>query len=319
MTLPRNLGTLATNVDTSGKLNVTGIKATGTPSSSTVLKGDGTWGSVSGSAGPTGPTGSVGPTGPQGPSASFNYFGSVQVGATTISPDFPNQVLNFAAGDNVTLTGDNSTKTITISSTGGGGNSLTWVSNSGPSDPITITGVTGITGVSGQSVWVAIASDGTSSINNVTVGGNYLNFIGSNGSGLQFYAASTDVISTNGDISITFMGGPSNIAMATYWVTTTNVINSQNVSGTQVSDPSFYGQQNSSYPFGNKLFVSSTQVNMTTAMATPSGWTSLGSATHTSYTSLTVIAFEGPETWGFTEFMVTNGGMSYNFAVAANS
>jgi hypothetical protein len=43
MSIPRNLGNFADNVNSSGLLNVTGINATGTPSSTTVLFGDGTW------------------------------------------------------------------------------------------------------------------------------------------------------------------------------------------------------------------------------------------------------------------------------------
>lgn len=43
MSIPRNLGNFADNVTTSGTLNVSGINATGTPSSTTVLAGNGSW------------------------------------------------------------------------------------------------------------------------------------------------------------------------------------------------------------------------------------------------------------------------------------
>ena len=43
MSIPRNLGNFADNVNVNGKVEVTGINATGTPSASTVLYGDGTW------------------------------------------------------------------------------------------------------------------------------------------------------------------------------------------------------------------------------------------------------------------------------------
>jgi len=46
MSIPRNLGAFADNVATNGKLDIVGINATGTPTSSTALKGDGTWGAV---------------------------------------------------------------------------------------------------------------------------------------------------------------------------------------------------------------------------------------------------------------------------------
>jgi hypothetical protein len=43
MSIPRNLGAFADNVSSGGLLNVGGINATGTPSGSTVLAGDGSW------------------------------------------------------------------------------------------------------------------------------------------------------------------------------------------------------------------------------------------------------------------------------------
>ena len=43
MSIPRNLGNFADNLTTTGTLNVGGINATGTPSSATVLAGDGSW------------------------------------------------------------------------------------------------------------------------------------------------------------------------------------------------------------------------------------------------------------------------------------
>ena len=46
MSIPRNLGAFADNVNTNGKVEVTGINATGTPSGSTVLFGNGTWGTA---------------------------------------------------------------------------------------------------------------------------------------------------------------------------------------------------------------------------------------------------------------------------------
>jgi hypothetical protein len=47
MSIPRNLGAFADNVTSTGTLNVTGINATGTPSGSTALFGNGTWGTLS--------------------------------------------------------------------------------------------------------------------------------------------------------------------------------------------------------------------------------------------------------------------------------
>lgn len=57
MSIPRNLGNFADNVNTNGKVEVTGINATGTPTASTALLGNGTWGTVTTS--PAGSTGQV--------------------------------------------------------------------------------------------------------------------------------------------------------------------------------------------------------------------------------------------------------------------
>ena len=43
MSIPRNLGNFADNLTSTGTLNVGGINATGTPSSTTVLAGNGSW------------------------------------------------------------------------------------------------------------------------------------------------------------------------------------------------------------------------------------------------------------------------------------
>jgi hypothetical protein len=43
MSIPRNLGNFADNLTSTGTLNVGGINATGTPSSATVLAGNGSW------------------------------------------------------------------------------------------------------------------------------------------------------------------------------------------------------------------------------------------------------------------------------------
>jgi hypothetical protein len=43
MSIPRNLGNFADNLTTTGTLNVGGINATGTPSATTVLAGNGSW------------------------------------------------------------------------------------------------------------------------------------------------------------------------------------------------------------------------------------------------------------------------------------
>lgn len=67
---------IADSAVTTAKINdsavtVAKLSATGTPSGTTFLRGDGSWSvGVSGPTGPTGPTGSPGPTGPTGPTGS---------------------------------------------------------------------------------------------------------------------------------------------------------------------------------------------------------------------------------------------------------
>ena len=46
MSIPRNLGNFADNLTSTGTLNVGGINATGTPSESTALLGNGSWGTA---------------------------------------------------------------------------------------------------------------------------------------------------------------------------------------------------------------------------------------------------------------------------------
>jgi hypothetical protein len=73
MSIPRNLGNFADNVNTNGKVEVTGINATGTPSGSTVLFGNSTWASVASSQWTT--------------SGTQIYYNGGDVGIGTATPD----------------------------------------------------------------------------------------------------------------------------------------------------------------------------------------------------------------------------------------
>lgn len=367
MTLPRNLGAFAPNVDTSGKLNVTGISATGTPSASTVLKGDGSWSTLvgptgptgasggAGSVGPTGPTGaagsngavgptgptgaagtngSVGPTGPTGavgnagpigptgsngasgptgptgnagtngptgptgaastvagptgatgatgPAGTYNYFGSVYVGTTLITPDFPNQVLNFVAGSNVTLAGDNATKTITISSTGGVTPTLNWAENTTSGGDIFITGVSGLSG-SGQRLWVVIVGDSSMTQSNTMtpyMAGASFSYVGTNNQGALYYSAPLPI--SGSSINISF-SGYSGYAMASYWVTTTNVSNGTDAFGSTGMMTPVLISGNTAYQYNVAVVFNSYNSSLnfaTTTIPAPSGWSSTGSHSH---------------------------------------
>ena len=92
MTQARNLSLFADNVSSSGTVAVAGINATGTPSSTTYLRGDGTWATVSGgvtsfSAGTTGFTPSTATT------------GAVTLAGTLITSNGGTGLSSYTAGD----------------------------------------------------------------------------------------------------------------------------------------------------------------------------------------------------------------------------
>jgi hypothetical protein len=92
MSIPRNLGNFADNVNTNGKVEVTGINATGTPTSSTALLGNGTWGTVT--TAPAGSTGQVqynnaGAFGAISSGTSGQVLTSAGTGATPTWADIP--------------------------------------------------------------------------------------------------------------------------------------------------------------------------------------------------------------------------------------
>jgi hypothetical protein len=87
MSIPRNLGAFADNVTSTGTLNVTGINATGTPSSTTVLYGNGTWATAG--ATPAGSNTQIqyNNSGAFGASANLTYSGTTltQIGRLTVN------------------------------------------------------------------------------------------------------------------------------------------------------------------------------------------------------------------------------------------
>lgn len=162
------------------KAEIADIEATGTPSSTNYLRGDGTWGVPSGGGegatgpqGPIGATGATGATGPQGASGADGATGATgPQGATgpggastwgSISGDISDQTdlqteleekanlsdvpaqFNPIEGSNITLSG--TYPDITFSSSGGGGQGAT--GPQGPSGPPGATGPQGEPGADG--------------------------------------------------------------------------------------------------------------------------------------------------------------------------
>ena len=112
MSIPRNLGNFADNVNTNGKVEVTGINATGTPSGSTALLGNGTWGTVT--TAPAGSTGQVqynnaGAFGAISSGTSGQVLTSAGAGVApafaTVSAGFTLATPVSASGSSITFTG----------------------------------------------------------------------------------------------------------------------------------------------------------------------------------------------------------------------
>jgi hypothetical protein len=76
MTQARNLSLFADNVSSSGTVAVAGINATGTPSSSTYLRGDGSWTTVNANPGGSNTQVQFNNSGAFGASSSFTWDGS---------------------------------------------------------------------------------------------------------------------------------------------------------------------------------------------------------------------------------------------------
>jgi hypothetical protein len=100
MSIPRNLGNFADNVNVNGKVEVTGINATGTPTGSTALLGNGTWGTVT--------------TSPAGSNTQIQYNNAGAFGASS--------ALTFD-GTNLAIT-QSGNPTMTVKTTGSGNNPL---------------------------------------------------------------------------------------------------------------------------------------------------------------------------------------------------
>ena len=211
---------------------------------------------------------------------------------------------------------------------GGSGSNLAWTNGAYAASTINLTAPAGVT-TSGQQLWVAVIGSNLSSANisSVTCNGYSLSLSSSGGpdsggTGMVLYKVNTGSQFTT-SVSVNF-SGYAGYAMATCWVTTTNSTNMGSGFVSTTSSSSSMIPNNPSYTKGGKVFFFSTtsSLNMTTAISSPpSGWTSIGTNTHSSSSSITVAAFSAPEPWSSSAtFTVTNpGAYIYGYAYATNS
>jgi hypothetical protein len=250
-------------------------------------------------------------------SVTSNYVGIS--GGTTLPSQFGN------AGKY--LTTDGASLSWATVATGGGGGAVTWTYGNYAASTLTLTAPSGVT-TSGNKLFVVIVGSGLSSsnISQVTCNGYMMNFESSGGpdggSGMVIYSISTgSSLSTTVSISLSGYG---NYAMATCWVTTSNVSNSSSAFITSTSSSSASAPSNFSYSKGpgKVIFMSSSvSLNVATAVTAPPDWTSSGTGQHTTFSSLTASVFTAPDPWTSTAFFsVNNPGMyQYGFAVTYNS
>lgn len=252
--------------------------------------------------------------------------------STLLSASNSSDSLYLLAGTNITITASSSpSKAIMISSTGGAASSSsTWTYGQYNTGIMTLTAPAGVT-TSGQQLWVAILGEGlgSSNINSVTCNGYSMSFRtsggpdGGNSQGMVLYSINTgSSLNTNVSISMnSFVGYP----MATCWVTTSNSMNMTTAMNTTTSSSSAMISYNPSYQKGpgRVIFMfTSPSLNMTTAISSPpSGWTSEGTAQHSSNSSLTAAVFKAPDPWSSSSsFTVTSSSfITYAYGMAQNS
>ena len=220
---------------------------------------------------------------------------------------------SLVAGTNVTISG--SWPNQTINSSGGGGSGLTWYSNPSSGSGISLTPTLAGTSTSGQKVIIAIVGESSLALFNISpfnIGGAPANYVG-NASGsnasIYYYEASTGfTMGSVGTINISF-SSYFGFAMAAAWVTTTNSMNMTSSTGSSTSSTSVFVSDNPSYQKGVRTIFATNNpsLNMTTAVTLPGTWQSLGTATHTTSSTLTLAAFQAPDPYtSGTSFSITN-------------
>jgi plastocyanin len=146
-TLPTASGANLTELNatqlTSGTVPIGRIGATGTPSSSTYLRGDNSWATVTGGS-------------------ASNSFATIAVaGQSSVVADSSSDTLTLVAGSNITITTDAGTDTITIAAAGGGSasDSFRTIAVAGQSNVVADSATDTLTLVAGTGISITTNAD----------------------------------------------------------------------------------------------------------------------------------------------------------------
>lgn len=176
---------------TSGTVPIDRLGTSGTPSSSTYLRGDNTWSSVVGG------------------SASNSFETITVAGQSSLVADTSTDTLTLVAGTGITIVTDANTDTITINSSGSVQNTFATIAVTGQSNVVADSATDTLTLVAGSGITIVTdASTDTITINNVAAGASAFTGL-SDAAGLtvdRFYlpAITSLTVSNNGASSYRF-------------------------------------------------------------------------------------------------------------------
>ena len=149
-------------------------------------------------------------------------FGNIFAGGTAVVANTVSAPITFAAGENVSIIGNNVTKTVTISATGGGGGSGSAISNGTSNVTVVSSGGNVTVGIAGDQVaeFGTVGLDVTGNIttgNILTDGYYYANgepFSGGGGSGTAIVngTSNVDIATANANITMS-VAGTSNVVV----------------------------------------------------------------------------------------------------------
>ena len=206
----------------------------------------------------------------------------------------------LTAGANVTIT--NGMGSITIASSGGGGGSITWYSNTVPGGSITAFTTPAGYSTSGNKIVVVIVGNMLNSFNcSITCGASTFNSVFSPGSNTAVFATDTG-FSPGSTISISF-SSYADYAMAYAYITSGNVSNNIGATNTSTSSTSASLSQPSPNTLNPVIIGVSTSssLNLATVASTASGggptWATGSGFAHPTSSSLSACVWVGTGSW----------------------